>query len=111
MEEFYGRIEQRWNHVGCVEWKSEGRIIYGPTAGTIYKLRVPARLRRGRRRRPDVSNQRKKPWRYRWPDDFRDEVLARLLELNEQRYKEESGVAAEPKSKKKSTKKKAAKKI
>jgi len=39
------------------------------------------------------------------------EVLARLLELNEQRYKEESGVAAEPKSKKKSTKKKAAKKI
>ena len=25
---------------------------------------------------------RKKPWRYRWPDDFRDEVLARLLELN-----------------------------
>ena len=24
-----------------------------------------------------------------WPDDFRDEVLARLLELNEQRAKEE----------------------
>jgi hypothetical protein len=31
---------------------------------------------------------KKKPWRYRWPDDFRDEVLARLLELNEQRHKE-----------------------
>ena len=29
--------------------------------------------------------RRKKPWRYRWPDDFRDEVLARLLELNRQR--------------------------
>ena len=25
---------------------------------------------------------RKKPWRYRWPDPVRDEVLARLLELN-----------------------------
>ena len=33
--------------------------------------------------------QKKKPWRLRWPDDFRDEVLARLLELNEQRHKEE----------------------
>jgi hypothetical protein len=36
-----------------------------------------------------VARQKKKPWRYRWPDDFRDEVLARLLELNEQRHKEE----------------------
>ena len=35
------------------------------------------------------TRQKKKPWRYRWPDDFRDEVLARLLELNEQRHKEE----------------------
>ena len=31
------------------------------------------------------TRRRKKPWRYRWPDDFRDEVLARLLELNRQR--------------------------
>jgi N-6 DNA Methylase len=30
------------------------------------------------------SHHRKRPWRYRWPDDFRDEVLARLLELNRQ---------------------------
>ena len=28
---------------------------------------------------------RKKPWRYRWPDEVRDEVLARLLELNAER--------------------------
>ena len=34
-------------------------------------------------------SRKKKPWRYRWPDDFRDEVLARLLELNEQRHKQE----------------------
>jgi len=43
------------------------------------------------------GRRRKKPWRYRWPDEFRDEVLARLLELNRQRAEEErlSGVAAE----------------
>lgn len=35
------------------------------------------------------KSKRKKPWRLRWPDEFRDEVLARLLELNEQRHKEE----------------------
>jgi hypothetical protein len=32
---------------------------------------------------------KKKPWRYRWPDEVRDEVLARLLELNAVRAKEE----------------------
>ena len=40
---------------------------------------------------------RKKPWRYRWPDTFRDEVLARLLDLNKQRAEQEriTGLAAE----------------
>jgi hypothetical protein len=39
---------------------------------------------------------KKKPYRYRWPDEVRDEVLARLLELNAERAKEEarSGAAA-----------------
>ena len=32
----------------------------------------------------------KKPYRYRWPNDIRDEVLARLLELNAERAAEES---------------------
>ena len=32
----------------------------------------------------------RKPYRYRWPDDIRDEVLARLLELNAQRANEEA---------------------
>jgi hypothetical protein len=43
------------------------------------------------------TSKKKKPWRYRWPDDFRDEVLARLLELNKQRAEEErlSGQAAD----------------
>ena len=33
--------------------------------------------------------EKKKPYRYRWIDDICDEVLARLLELNEARYQEE----------------------
>ncbi len=33
---------------------------------------------------------RKKPYRYRWPDEVRDEVLARLLELNAERAKAEA---------------------
>ena len=32
---------------------------------------------------------RKKPWHYRWPDDVRDEVLARLIALNAERAREE----------------------
>jgi hypothetical protein len=42
---------------------------------------------------------KKKPWRYRWPDEVHDEVLARLLELNAARAREEarSGAAAAPK--------------
>jgi hypothetical protein len=33
--------------------------------------------------------KKKKPWRYRWPDEFRDEVLARLLALNQERAAQE----------------------
>ncbi len=40
-------------------------------------------------------NKRKKPWRYRWPDDVRDEVLARLLALNQERAKEEALAGAD----------------
>ena len=32
---------------------------------------------------------RKKPWRYRWPDGVRDDVLARLLALNAERARGE----------------------
>ena len=32
------------------------------------------------------TSNRKKPWRCRWPDETRDEILARLLELNHQRH-------------------------
>jgi hypothetical protein len=37
---------------------------------------------------------KKKPYRYRWPDDVQDEVLARLLELNAERAAEEAATAA-----------------
>lgn len=45
----------------------------------------------------DEWGAKKKPYRYRWPDEVRDEVLARLLELNAERAKEEtrSGSATE----------------
>jgi hypothetical protein len=35
------------------------------------------------------KRQKKKPWRYRWPEEIHDEVLARLLELNQQRAEAE----------------------
>lgn len=46
------------------------------------------------------KRQKKKPWRYRWPDAFRDEVLALFLELNKQRAdaeKKSSASASKPK--------------
>ncbi|HAK94227.1 MAG TPA: SAM-dependent methyltransferase, partial [Planctomycetes bacterium] len=51
---------------------------------------------------------KKKPWRYRWPDEVRDEVLARLLELNAERAKAEAlaGAAAKkPRGRKPSARK------
>jgi hypothetical protein len=35
------------------------------------------------------ASRRKKPWRYRWPEETRDEVLARLLALNKERAEQE----------------------
>jgi len=47
--------------------------------------------------------EKKKPYRHRWPDEVRDEVLARLLELNAEHAKEEarSGASTERKGGKK----------
>lgn len=36
------------------------------------------------------SPRRKKPWRYRWPEEVHDEVLARLLQLNAERAAQEA---------------------
>ncbi len=53
------------------------------------------------------TRRKKKPWRYRWPDDLHDEILARLLKLNAERAEDErrTGLAAAKKPKKKSRKK------
>lgn len=44
----------------------------------------------------ETWGKKKKPWRYRWPDAVHDEVLARLLLLNQERHQEEAmaGTAA-----------------
>jgi hypothetical protein len=42
-----------------------------------------------------ARKKKRKPWRYRWPDDIRDEVLARLLALNAERAEEERRMGAE----------------
>ena len=47
----------------------------------------------------EESGRRKKPWRYRWPDAIRDEVLARLLELNAERAAEEARAGAAARAK------------
>ena len=41
--------------------------------------------------------RKKKPWRYRWPDEVRDDVLARLLALNGERAQLERIVAKQAK--------------
>ncbi|MCB9643726.1 MAG: hypothetical protein H6728_11695 [Myxococcales bacterium] len=38
----------------------------------------------------DESSKRKKPYRYRWPEEVHDEVLARLLALNQERHEQET---------------------
>ena len=41
------------------------------------------------------SRRRKKPWRYRWPEPIRDEILARLLSLNAERAMQERLIATD----------------
>jgi len=42
----------------------------------------------------DEENTKKKPYRFRWPDDVHDEVLGRLLELNAARAQAEAAASA-----------------
>jgi hypothetical protein len=55
------------------------------------------------------KRQKKKPWRYRWSEEVHDEVLARLLDLNQKRHEEEilGGKTAEKKPKSQRQKKSA----
>jgi hypothetical protein len=58
------------------------------------------------------TGKRKLPWRYKWPEATHDEVLARLLDLNQKRHEEEvlGGKQAESKEKAKVTQKRKGKK-
>ena len=47
------------------------------------------------------KRRKKKPWRLRWPEAVHDEVLARLLSLNQQRAEEERKMASDEKPKQK----------
>ncbi len=48
-----------------------------------------------------ITGRCKLPWRYRWPDAVRDDVLARLLALNAERYAEEEALGLHGKAGKK----------
>ena len=47
-----------------------------------------------------IKGRKKLPWRYRWPDEVRDDVLGRLLALNAERYAEEVAQGLHSKGKK-----------
>jgi hypothetical protein len=51
-----------------------------------------------------ITGRRKLPWRYRWPDAVRDDVLARLLALNAERYAEEVAMGLHSKGAKQAAK-------
>jgi hypothetical protein len=50
------------------------------------------------RRYGAVKPSKKLPWRHRWPDAIRDDVLARLLALNAERYAEEQAMGLHSKA-------------
>ena len=60
--------------------------LFFPTA--IEACNFQAQLRRY----GGIKARRRLPWRHRWPDAIRDDVLARLLALNAERYAEEQAM-------------------
>ena len=56
------------------------------------------------RRYGAIKASRRLPWRHRWPDAIRDDVLARLLALNAERYGEEQAMGLQGKGVKTPTK-------
>jgi hypothetical protein len=55
----------------------------------------------------NAPSKKKKPWRYRWPDDVQADLLARLLDLNAHRAAAETRTGAAAPNKR--TRKKAGK--
>ena len=75
---------------------------------TVAKATVEERvskIERGELQAPGaITGRRKLPWHYRWPDNIRDDVLARLLALNAERYAEEVALGLHSKGAKQAAK-------
>jgi hypothetical protein len=61
-------------------------------SGDLFFATAPEAISFDSQLRAATGSKRKLSWRYRWPDAVRDEVLARLLALNAERYAEEVNV-------------------
>jgi hypothetical protein len=73
---------------------SSGDLFF-PTASEACNFQAQLR------RYGAVKASRRLAWRYRWPDAIRDDVLARLLALNAERYAEEQAMGLQGKGGKK----------
>jgi hypothetical protein len=60
--------------------------LFFPTASEACNFQAQLR------RYGAVKPSKKLPWRHRWPDAIRDDVLARLLALNAERYAKEQAL-------------------
>jgi hypothetical protein len=69
--------------------------LFFPTASEACSFQAQLR------RYGAVKPSKKLPWRHRWPDAIRDDVLARLLALNAERYAEEQAMGLHSKGGKK----------
>ena len=101
------RLAVRKHRLADTDGKRPGPRIDTPPAGTPAPGRSLAELTRASVHQRTLETKTPDPWHlcdpfYLWPDDFRDEVLARRLELNKQRAEQErlAGSAAEGKVKK-----------
>jgi hypothetical protein len=65
--------------------------LFFPTAAEACSFQAQLR------RYGAVKPSKKLPWRHRWPDASRDDVLARLLALNAERYAEEQAMGLQGK--------------
>ncbi len=72
--------------------------LFFPTAAEACSFQAQLR------RYGAVKASKKLPWRHRWPDAIRDDVLARLLALNAERYAEEQAMGLQGKGGKTPTK-------
>ena len=69
--------------------------LFFPTASEACSFQAQLR------RYGAVKASKKLPWRHRWPDAIRDDVLARLLALNAERFAEEQAMGLHSKTGKK----------